>query len=300
MNNTVQKLKEFMTISQKSQNQVAKEIGLSGATISQFLDGTYKGDNKKISSELEKYLILAFQRLSNADKTVFNKDLQNTQRAIFACKHAHMRNDIVLLSGEAGAGKTTALKYYAEQNPGTIYIEATPCTTTIKSILRMIGKAIGKSVASSSDEYLEEICKTLKESNRLIIIDEADHLTFKTLQTLRTINDRTNVGILLSGNDKIYMQMNTGQKGYEFQQLKTRIIVKLKVANQYSIEELSVIFPMVDEKAIYIMQVIAETESLRSARKLYNIACDLVDNERITSALMVSVQKEVLGYVLKK
>ncbi len=301
MKRTIQRLKDFMNESGKSQNQIAKELGLSGATISQFLDGSYKGDNGRIATDIENYLALAFERNLSTDKTVFNVNLMNTKKVLFACRYAHKSNDIALVSGAAGAGKTTALRYYRDNNPGTLYIEATPCMTSTKSILRAIGKSIGKNIITNADEFLEEICKSLRGSNRLIIMDEADHLPFKALQLLRSINDRAGVGIILSGNDRIYTQMTTGQKSYELEQLKTRIIVKSKVSNEYTAEELTVIFPLLDSRAVLVMAVIAENESLRSARKIYNIACELLEEGKgkITTGLLMTAQRNILGTVYK-
>lgn len=40
-------LAEFMEQSGKTQAQIARETSLSTATVSQFLNGTYNGDNEK-------------------------------------------------------------------------------------------------------------------------------------------------------------------------------------------------------------------------------------------------------------
>ncbi len=45
-----QDLKTFMDESQKSQSKIAKETGLSTSAISQFMRGTYPGDNEEIES----------------------------------------------------------------------------------------------------------------------------------------------------------------------------------------------------------------------------------------------------------
>ena len=104
-----------MEKSGKTQVQIAKETGISGAVISQFINGTYEGDNDKIAYDLEKYLVIATERLENSDRTVFYTELRNTQTSLFAVKYAHKNCEMVLLSGDAGAGKTTALKYYTQK-----------------------------------------------------------------------------------------------------------------------------------------------------------------------------------------
>lgn len=143
-NETITRLLEFMEKSGKTQSQIAKETGLSGALISQFIGGTYEGDNYKIADSLEKYLVIATERLENADNTVFYPELRNTRTSLFAVKYAHKNCDVVLLSGDAGAGKTTALRYYTQSNTGGIFITASTCISSPTAILREILSAIGK------------------------------------------------------------------------------------------------------------------------------------------------------------
>ena len=47
-------LSSFMEQSGKSQRQIADECGLSTAVISQFLNGSYTGDNGKVAETLNK------------------------------------------------------------------------------------------------------------------------------------------------------------------------------------------------------------------------------------------------------
>ncbi len=102
-------LASFMEQTGKSQSQVAKETDLSTATISQFLGGIYGGDNAKVAKTLKKYLKLAQSRRNVIKTETFYEGLRNTRTALFAAEIAHTKCEIVLLSGAAGAGKTTAL-----------------------------------------------------------------------------------------------------------------------------------------------------------------------------------------------
>ena len=88
------------------------------------------------------------------------------------------------------------------------------------------------------------------------------------------LNDQAHVGIILSGNDKIYKQMLTGQKGREFDQIRTRIIVRKRVENNYTVEEMQHIFPGVPESCLAFLIQMANLESLRTAIKLYEIALE--------------------------
>lgn len=129
-------LASFMEQTGKSQSQIAKETNLSTATISQFLGGIYSGDNNKIAKTLKKYLKLAQSRRNIIRTETFYEELRNTKTALFAAEYAHTNCDIVLLSGAAGAGKTTALKHYVENSAGVILVTANSLQTAFKINLR--------------------------------------------------------------------------------------------------------------------------------------------------------------------
>ena len=56
-------LSEFMQLTGKTQREISREAGLSPSVISQFLNGTYIGDNKEVANTLMKYLRVAKDRL---------------------------------------------------------------------------------------------------------------------------------------------------------------------------------------------------------------------------------------------
>ncbi len=290
-------LASFMEQTGKSQSQIAKETNLSTATISQFLGGIYSGDNNKIAKTLKKYLKLAQSRRNIIRTETFYEELRNTKTALFAAEYAHTNCDIVLLSGAAGAGKTTALKHYVENSAGVIFVTANSCASSAMAILGEIALKIGKIPKTKKQLLMNELVSYFKDSQRLIIIDEADHLTFSALQALRNLNDESGVGVLLSGNDKIYNQMVCGAKCGEFDQLRTRIFARPKVSNDYTIEEIQGVFPNVDMPSTKILLEVAQTQSLRTARKLYNMSAELANanNQKLSAAHLKRTCKQFLG-----
>ena len=241
---------QFMKQTGKSQKQVSKETGLSTSVISQFLDGKYTGDNGKVQDILNKFLSISKDRLNSVSGTTYYPDLYNTKEVLYACWYAHKYNDIALVAGDAGAGKTTALEHYRDSNVGVTMVTVNTCTTSATSVLKLIADKIGRATDGRRSAVMQELISQLSGSNRLIIIDEADRLSLQALQAIRDLNDQAHVGIILSGNDKIYKQMLTGQKGREFDQIRTRIIVRKRVENNYTVEEMQHIFPGVPESCL--------------------------------------------------
>lgn len=160
------------------------------------------------------------------------------------------------MSGDAGAGKTTALRHYAETNTGVIFVTANACTTTATAVLGLICQQVGRQVPGRKAMLINTLVEQLTGSNRLIIIDEADHLSLDALQAVRNLNDLAGVGIVLSGNDKIYRQMLAGRRSYEFDQLHTRIVVRKKVFNDYTVEEMKDITLRIASTRIFLEPVL--------------------------------------------
>lgn len=135
----------------------------------------------------------------------------------------------------------------------------------------------------------------LKGTKCFVIIDEADHLTLNALQAVRNLNDEANVGIVLVGNNKLYQQMISGVRGYEFDQIRTRIFLKPQVLNDYTLDELAHIFPECDEKILAVLHKTATKESLREAKKLYNFCIDYTASQgiKLTERTMLKLMETI-------
>lgn len=292
-------LADFIERSGKSQRQISRETGLSTSVISQFLNGCYTGDNEEVARSINQYLTIGKERLNTVSKTPFYPKLYNTGEVIFACTYAHRHNDIALVCGDAGAGKTTALHYYAETNTGVIFVTANACTTSATAVLGLICQKVGRQVPGRKAVLMNTLVEQLAGSNRLIIIDEADHLSLDALQAVRNLNDLAGVGIVLSGNDKIYRQMKAGRRSYEFDQLRTRIVIRKAVYNSYKIEEMEAMFPGVSESCIGYLLKVAQGESLRTAKKLYSVAAEFAaaQGSALTVKHLRDTQRELMGEV---
>jgi len=292
-------LSDFMEQSHKSQRQISRETGLSTSVISQFLNDSYAGDNEEVARTISRYLTVSKERLNSVSSTCFFPELYNTKEVLFTCFYAHRHNDLALVSGDVGAGKTTALRHYAANNTGVIFVTANACTTLATAILGLICQQVGRQVPGRKAALMNTLVEQLTGSNRLIIIDEADHLSLDALQAIRNLNDLAKVGIVFSGNDKIYRQMLSGRRSYEFDQLRTRIVVRKKVFNEYTVEEMQGMFPTLNQECIGYLLKLARSESLRTAKKIYDVASEFAaaQNTTLTAKHLRDTQKQLLGEI---
>lgn len=288
---TVKKLSEFMKTTGKTQRQVSKETDLSTAVISQFLKGIYSGSNETVNETLKQYLEQAEKRKEYTSCVHYYEKLKNTKTVNFVCEYAHRDNEIALLFGDAGAGKTTALEHYRDSHIGVLMVTANSCASSAAAILKMISQKIGKGMNSRKDIVMTELVNHFKDTNKLIIVDEADHMTMAAIQALRHLNDEAHVGIVLSGNNKLYNQMVSGAKCAELEQLKSRILIRRRVFNDYTREEFKNIFKGINDECIEYLIQLARKESLRTAIKLLRIAYEV--NPSVSVNTLCEVQKNL-------
>ena len=69
---------------------------------------------------------------------------------------------------------------------------------------------------------LSEACiAALRDSGRLLMVDEAENLPYRALETLRRIHDKSGIGLVLAGMPRLIINLK-GKRG-EYQQLYSRV-----------------------------------------------------------------------------
>lgn len=284
-------LTDFIARSGKSQAQVAKEIGVSSAVISQYLSASYKGDMEKTESQIQAYLQIAEQRLKNAAIAVYNPNTENAQQILMAVSYAHRFSKMAMVYGDAGAGKTETLKRYAAKDASVVMVTANASCKTSRAVLHMIATALGLHPTGTESAIMDLLIDRLSGTNRLIIIDEADHLTLNALQAVRNLFDVANIGVVLSGNEMTIYQMyvKRNSQATKFDQLRSRIGMKIKVSNQiFTYEEMALIFPALASDCINELLKITRSYSLRTAINVCEYASLLAasQNQPITGKII--------------
>jgi DNA transposition AAA+ family ATPase len=125
--------------------------------------------------------------------------------------------------GPSGVSKTLTAKRYQERKQGVSLVTVDPTKKTLTSILRAISCQAGIGVGGmSSDECLDRLIERFRDTDRLLIIDEAHFLNWEAFEVIRTIHDQAGIGICYMGMPRLYSQMRGG-KGYLWDQILSRI-----------------------------------------------------------------------------
>nr|WP_303009213.1 AAA family ATPase [uncultured Anaerostipes sp.] len=206
---------------------------------------------------------------------------QTVQDIIMAVSFAEAAGDISLIYGDAGLGKTVSLKEYVSTHPDVIYLELKDCDKSTKGVCEKILFCIGKEMRGVDRLLVDTITDYLTSNPKLIIIDEAQHLSIRALENLRAINDATESGIVLCGNPTVYDRMH-GKGQAHFAQLYSRIGIRRHIVEP-SLDDIVSIFEnqrLDKESLLYLHKLALQRGGIRNCVKILNIALQLQDNEK--------------------
>lgn len=209
-----------------SERAVARGIGKSNAAVNLFKNSKYTGDNLKLARQIERWMIRVEEK-KNSQK-VFTDIIETfaVTKVNKACRIAHVEGKIVVITGEAGVGKTIAVKKYVEENPDVIHVEVIPYYTA-KDVMGDIHKAIGYNGEGRLIDMFKHVQEKLEGSNRLLLIDEAELLPYRGLELVRRLYDLTGIGVALVGMPRLISNMRG--KGGEYKQLYSRVAVHASI-----------------------------------------------------------------------
>ncbi|MDX9788804.1 MAG: AAA family ATPase [Desulfobacterales bacterium] len=230
---TKDKVKRLMDEQSVSQNQIARESGISASAISGYLKGSYAGDTSSVEDKLEKWLLSSQKRAQQKRSFLPIPEwisLPTSERVLEVLQYAHHAGDIGVIYGASGVGKTYTLKHYEEKNPNVWVCVMTPAHAGVSPCLEEIAFALDmKGVSGRSARLLREIIRRVRDTNGLLVIDEAQHLLPSAIEVIRSIHDATGIGVVLCGNESVYARLTGGARTATFAQLFSRIGKRLKI-----------------------------------------------------------------------
>lgn len=227
-----------------TQARLAKECGLSATTISQWLGGTYPGDNAGIEAKLERWIVQLRQQQSTQAMLPAPPGYVGTptaERVMAALQYAQLAGDIAVIYGGAGLGKTTAIARYSEGALNCWVVTMHEDCSSMVTAMEEVAEAVGAANAGTGAARLRRaVVKKVAGTGGLLVIDEAQHLGVAALDEVRGIHDATGIGIALVGNEQVYARITGGNRAAYLDRLYSRIgkQVSLKQSQPADIEAL--------------------------------------------------------------
>jgi DNA transposition AAA+ family ATPase len=197
----------------------------------------YTGDNAKLETALEAY---CEANLKKAAQTGFSKkccNITNLRKVFALCDIAELDSKLCVLVSDSGLGKTAALREYTNRKKGTIMIEVDP-TYNSKRFFKVMHKALGMSGKGLLEDIFQECLDDLHGTDRIVIVDEAELLSHKTLELLRRLHDKSEVGIVVAGMPRLIENIRGIRS--EFAQWYTRVGASMRL-EKYTADDVDIV-----------------------------------------------------------
>lgn len=215
-----------------SQVIVAKEAGISAATLNQWLAGKYQGDNEGIDGKMRLWLEADMARRAAGSAMPVAPGYISTPtsaRILGALAYAQMAGDIAIAYGNAGVGKTASCAHYRTSSPNVWIATMTPSTSGVVTALQEICEALGLDASGGARAMNKRVERRVRDTHGLLIVDESQHLSVQALDEIRSIHDATGIGIAFVGNDGVFARMAGGRNAQQLDRLYSRIGKRLRL-----------------------------------------------------------------------
>ncbi|GEA12707.1 AAA family ATPase [Alteromonas sp. KUL49] len=231
---------------QRSNRWLSRCCGVSDAYISTLLTGKHNGKPEDLIAK-----ILPIMEDSETQRQPGEFVETTTWNIVnYACKMARAEGGFAIIAGSPGVGKTESLEEYTRRVPSTIYMrgsEVTNSTTVIDKLVKALDIRIGGQYRKSAK--VDAIVEKLKNSKRLIILDETDKCHVDTPDPLRTISDDTGCGVILAGNTNLRNMVAMGDNRYDL--IESRVVFWPEIINRISPEDVkNLMKPYISEDMI--------------------------------------------------
>lgn len=219
------KLKEETGLSWSS---LALQSGVASGTLSQFGAGSYQGDNERVAADVRRWLdgraALALLKPGTIRAPGF-LDTPTARRITTLLQWAHT-GEIVAVAAGPGTGKTTACLEYQGRAANVWVATMSPSSSGVQPMQLAVLLAMGTTDAKGSPQQLStRILAKCANSGGLIIIDEAQELSERALDEIRSWHDKTAVGIALVGDERVIGRLG-GIRRTELARLHSRVSMR--------------------------------------------------------------------------
>ena len=278
-----ERLEKFLKDENLSQAKAAPILGISQAALSQYRRSMYdKGDIEAVENKLKEFFQIQEEKTQNAQKAEPFRTKTSagyipttiSEEAYKLIRYCQLEKGIVVIDGDAGIGKTKAAAKFLQDNPSTtVYVKATPSTGSTRSLLKMIAKTLKLPENQRTEDLSVSIQEKLRETDKVIIIDEAQNLKFLTLEE-----------IVLIGNVEVYNKMLGKQEAIFAQQFnRTKLHGRYRTSDIQR-EDVVKFFPVLEEKGMqkeidYLLSISHSKWGIRGMVSVFNNA---VNNEDIS------------------
>lgn len=217
----------------ESHTKLGRKVNYSPAVITLYLAGKYTGDVAEVEARLRDYVANEERRRMVGVDTVVS-DVTKAVRAAFDL--ARETNDVSVVVGEPGVGKTRAIDLYVNGNkdqpgnPTCVHLVISSWNKDLSSIEGALMAAVGKAGYDNRTRRAEWLVQKLRNSDRLIIVDDAHKLTQPALQWIFDFHEATGCPVALVGTPALEAKLRSDSQRFSRVGLKKPLSTKKRRA----------------------------------------------------------------------
>lgn len=219
---------------------IAEQTGTSTQILRAYLESKYQGDSLALTRKLEAWVRETEERQRAPAPQAF-VHTSHSKRIYAALRLVHEQGGIGAIYGDPGTGKTVAFLAYREECPAAVLLTGSPAVRTPRAVLLRLLRALRRGTVGRISALASAAEYHLARSNRLLIVDEAQHLTNEAIDLLRCLVDATGVRLVFGGNSTLWDRFHA-KGGISFEQLTSRVTVRLHLdATRMTREDVEVV-----------------------------------------------------------
>ena len=212
--------------------ELGKRIGIPQSTLAAFgSERGYSGNEQPIADKIFRYRQTLATQASIAVEAPETPGYfeTSTSKQLNQVLAYGQRGKIVLAAMGPGTGKTMTARHFAACYANVFVSTMKPSTSGVNTMQIVVLASLGEKNAVGTPQKLSSrICELLEAlGNPLLIIDEAQHLSEKSIEEIRSWHDETGCGIALLGNVGVLQRLEGGNRASAYAQLYSRVSLKV-------------------------------------------------------------------------
>lgn len=211
-------VKKWLTEHDKSRAWLAKKSSIPSGTLSQILSGKYVSSPSRQLTTMLSVINVEDERLRDGTPGYVKGSVHKLMEVV--CDRTRKHQNFGIVTGYVGVGKTRFSKEYRATHPQTVLVEASPNMTPGVLLCELL-QQLNTAAPAGLDMKFRAVVAVLRGTNYLLMVDEAEKLSASALEYLRRIRDMAQVGVVLTGTEKLSSLIKP-QHG-QFDQVRSRV-----------------------------------------------------------------------------
>jgi DNA transposition AAA+ family ATPase len=256
-----------------TQKRFGQLVGVEESTISRWFKGDYPSPDN-INAKVDELLDKEHRRrvVKSADEIEY-AETQISQKIWNLLDYCQAQRCSGCVYGDAGVGKTFTTREWSRKRTDTVVLTVAPAVKSMKAVLKRLARLLKVKPYAMLDELYADLEEKLTGMDVTVIIDEAQHLSYGTVENIRILADTTRTPVIFVGNELVHSKL-LGNQSAEFAQVFSRLYMKRHLlTDQFVMDDIISVFGGIESDTAQLLLRVARSKyGLRGAVILYTNA----------------------------